>query len=214
MRANELPPVPGSVHSKKRLGRGNASGQGTYAGRGLKGQKSRSGPDLRIHFEGGQNPLVRALSRKRGFNNKFRVEYEPINVSVLNKLAPGSTVTTESLREAGIAKSRLMPVKVLGDGELSVKLTLDVDKVSAGARAKIEAAGGTATERVQSKVRVTSERASKVVAAEDEELEEARSEPAAEAPAEATEPEAKAPAPKPRRSRAKAESEGEASSEE
>jgi large subunit ribosomal protein L15 len=117
MRANELPPVPGSVHSKKRLGRGNATGQGTYGGRGIKGQKSRSGPDLGIFFEGGQIPLVRALSRKRGFNNKWRVEYEPINVSALNKLPAGSTVTTESLREAGIAKSRLLPVKVLGDGD-------------------------------------------------------------------------------------------------
>jgi large subunit ribosomal protein L15 len=152
VKQNELPPVPGSVHSKKRLGRGNSSGHGTYAGRGIKGQKSRSGPDLRIHFEGGQIPLVRALSRKRGFNNKWRVEYEPINVSALNKLPAGSTVTTESLREAGIAKSRLLPVKILGDGDLTVKLTLDVDKVSASARAKIEAAGGTATERVQSKV--------------------------------------------------------------
>jgi len=214
MRANELPPVPGSVHSRKRLGRGNASGQGTYAGRGIKGQKSRSGPDLRIHFEGGQNPLVRALSRKRGFHNKFRVEYEPINVAALNKLPAGSTVSTESLREAGIAKSRLMPVKILGDGELTVKLTLDVDKVSAGARVKIEAAGGTATERVQSKVKKTSERRSTVVAGADEEEEEVRSESAAEAPAEATEPEAKAQTPRPRRTRAKAESEDEPSSEE
>jgi large subunit ribosomal protein L15 len=213
MRANELPPVPGSVHSKKRLGRGNATGQGTYAGRGIKGQKSRSGPDLRIHFEGGQIPLVRALSRKRGFNNKFRVEYEPINVGALSKLPAGS-VTTESLREAGIAKSRLMPVKILGDGELNVKLTLDVDKVSASARAKIEAAGGSVTERVQSKVKKTSERGSTVVAGADEEDEEVPSEPAAEAPAEATEPEAKAQTPRPRRSRAKAESEDEASSQE
>ena len=206
MRQNELPPVPGSVHSKKRLGRGNASGQGTYAGRGLKGQKSRSGPDLRIHFEGGQIPLVRALSRKRGFNNKWRVEYEPINVSTLNKLPSGTTVTTESLREAGIAKSRLLPVKILGDGELDVKLTLDVDKVSASARAKIEAAGGAVTERVQPKVK--SERADSVGAR----AEEAENEPVAEAPAEAAEPEAKAA--RPRRSRAKASSEDEASSEE
>ena len=81
MRMNDLSPDPGSVHKKKRIGRGNASGHGTYSGRGIKGQKSRSGPDLRIGFEGGQIPLVRALSRKRGFNNRFRVEYEPINVS-------------------------------------------------------------------------------------------------------------------------------------
>jgi large subunit ribosomal protein L15 len=148
VRQNELPPVPGSIHKKKRLGRGNASGHGTYSGRGIKGQKSRSGPDLRIGFEGGQIPLVRGLSRKRGFNNRFRVEYEPINVGQLNKLPAGSEVTPESLREAGIVKSRLLPVKVLGDGELTVKLNVDVDKVSAGARAKIEAAGGTAVQRV------------------------------------------------------------------
>lgn len=180
MRANELPPVPGSTHSKKRLGRGNATGQGTYGGRGIKGQKSRSGPDLRIHFEGGQNPLVRALSRKRGFNNKFRVEYEPINVSDLNKLPTGSTVTTESLRQAGIAKSRLLPVKILGDGELSVKLTLDVERVSATARSKIEAAGGTATERVTPKVKKTPERAGgNAGGSDDDDEEETSSTPAA-----------------------------------
>jgi len=211
MRQNELPPVPGSVHSKKRLGRGNASGNGTYAGRGLKGQKSRSGPDLRIHFEGGQIPLVRALSRKRGFNNKWRVEYEAINVSALNKLPAGSTVTTESLRDAGIAKSRLLPVKILGDGELTVKLTLDVDKVSASARAKIEALGGTASERVQSKV-TSEEAAGTGVAAEAAEVkaEAVRSEPAAQAPAAAADPEAKPP--RARRPRARASSDDAGSS--
>jgi large subunit ribosomal protein L15 len=201
MRQNELAPVPGSIHSKKRLGRGNASGHGTYAGRGIKGQKSRSGPDLRPQFEGGQIPLVRALSRKRGFNNKWRVEYEPINVSVLNKLPAGSTVTTESLREAGIAKSRLLPVKILGDGELTVKLTLDVDKVSASARAKIEAVGGTATERVQSK---KAEPASGAVATEVVVVE---AEPESEAAEPAPEPEARAP--RARRPRAKAAGDGE-----
>jgi large subunit ribosomal protein L15 len=199
MRQNELPPTPGSVHSKKRLGRGNSSGHGTYSGRGIKGQKSRSGPDLRIHFEGGQIPLVRALSRKRGFNSKWRVEYEPVNVSALNKLPAGSTVTTESLREAGIAKSRLLPVKVLGDGELTVKLTIDVDRISASARAKIEAVGGTATERVQSKRAVAAAEAS--AAATEEPEAPAAAAPATEAPAaDAGETET----PRPRRSRARA----------
>jgi large subunit ribosomal protein L15 len=204
MRLNELPPVPGSVHKKKRIGRGNSSGHGTYSGRGIKGQKSRSGPDLRIGFEGGQIPLVRALSRKRGFNNKWRVEYEPINVSALNKLAAGSTVTTESLREAGIAKSRLLPVKILGDGELTVKLTIEVDRVSASARAKIEAAGGTATERVQPKEkapRETARAAAPAARREEAPASEAASEPVAEATAEAAE-EPKAAGP--RRSRARA----------
>jgi large subunit ribosomal protein L15 len=142
MHASDLRPVPGSNHKRKRIGRGNASGHGTYATRGIKGQKSRSGPDLRAGFEGGQIPLIRALSRKRGFNNRFRVEYEPINVGSLAGLPAGTTVTTASLRQIGIAKSRLKPVKVLGDGELAVALTVQVDRVSAGAKAKIEAAGG------------------------------------------------------------------------
>jgi large subunit ribosomal protein L15 len=145
VRANELPPVPGSTHKKKRIGRGNASGHGTYATRGIKGQQSRSGPDLRIGFEGGQNPLIRGLSRKRGFTNRFRVEYEAVNVSALAKLPAGSTVTPATLREAGIVKSASKPVKVLGDGDLDVKLDVEVEKISAGARQKIEAAGGKAT---------------------------------------------------------------------
>jgi large subunit ribosomal protein L15 len=151
VRAHELPPVPGSVHKKKRVARGNASGHGTYSGRGIKGQQSRSGRDLRIGFEGGQIPLVRALSRKRGFNNRFRVEYEVINVDDLAKLPAGSDVTSESLRAAGIVKSARQPVKLLGDGELKVKLNVMVEKISASARAKVEAAGGKATALIAAK---------------------------------------------------------------
>jgi large subunit ribosomal protein L15 len=142
VRANDLSPVPGSVHKKKRIGRGNSSGHGTYSGRGIKGQASRTGPDIRIGFEGGQIPLVRALSRKRGFNNKWRVEYEPINVGALAELPAKSEVNPESLRKSGIVKSREMPVKILGDGELKVALTVEAHKFSATARTKIEAAGG------------------------------------------------------------------------
>jgi len=142
--SSDLRPVAGSNHKRKRIGRGNASGHGTYATRGIKGQKSRSGRDLRAGFEGGQIPLIRALSRKRGFNNRFRTEYEPINVSTLNKLTAGETVTPESLRASGIVKSRLLPVKILGEGDLSVALTVRAHKFSASARAKIEAAGGKA----------------------------------------------------------------------
>jgi large subunit ribosomal protein L15 len=191
VRANELPPVPGSVHKKKRIGRGNSSGHGTYSGRGIKGQKSRSGPDLRIGFEGGQIPLVRALSRKRGFNNRFRVEFEPVNVSQLNKLPAGTTVTSASLRSAGIVKSARLPVKVLGDGEISVALTVEVEKVSATARAKIEAAGGTATALMPDKVK--NERRSPTAASQP-------SAAAAEAPAAAEQPSAA----QPRRGRAPA----------
>ena len=106
MLANELPPVPGSIHKKKRVARGNASGHGTYSGRGIKGQQSRTGPDLRIGFEGGQIPMVRALSRKRGFKNFFRTAYEPINVGALAGIAAGSEVTPDSLRAIGVVKTR------------------------------------------------------------------------------------------------------------
>jgi large subunit ribosomal protein L15 len=171
------------VHKKKRVARGNASGHGTYSGRGIKGQQSRSGRDLRIGFEGGQIPLVRALSRKRGFNNRFRVEYEVINVSDLAKLPAGSEVTSQSLRAVGIVKSARQPVKLLGDGELKVKLNVTVEKISAGARAKVEAAGGQATALI----------AAKEEAATPEQKITARSAAVAEAPA-AGEAVAEAPA--------------------
>jgi large subunit ribosomal protein L15 len=213
VRMNDLAPTPGSVHKKKRIARGNSSGHGTYSGRGIKGQKSRSGPDLRIGFEGGQIPLVRALSRKRGFNNRFRVEFEPINVGQLSKLSAGSSVTTESLREAGIAKSRLLPVKILGDGELSVKLSIEVERVSASAKAKIEAAGGSVTETLERKVKEVAEApARRAVADDDDDEDEA---PAAEAaPAAESGAEEEPKAARPRRTRAKASDESEESSEE
>ena len=143
---SDLPPTPGSIHKKKRVGRGNASGHGTYATRGVKGQKSRSGRDLRIGFEGGQNPLVRALSRKRGFTNRFRVEYEPVNLASLARFEAGSVVTPEILKTAGIVKSSAKPVKILGNGELTAGLTVRAHKFSVAARSKIEAAGGKAEE--------------------------------------------------------------------
>jgi large subunit ribosomal protein L15 len=208
---NDLAPTPGSVHKKKRIARGNSSGHGTYSGRGIKGQKSRSGPDLRIGFEGGQIPLVRALSRKRGFNNRFRVEYEPVNVGQLSKLDAGSTVTTESLREAGIAKSRLLPVKILGDGEISVKLSIEVERVSAGAKAKIEAAGGSVTETLERKVKEVTEAPARRAAADDDDDEDEA--PAAAAPAAEAQAEEEPKAARPRRTRAKASDESEESSE-
>jgi large subunit ribosomal protein L15 len=207
VRPNELSPVPGSVQKRKRIGRGNASGHGTYATRGLKGQQSRSGRDLRIGFEGGQNPLVRALSRKRGFNNRFRVEYETINIGDLAKLPAGS-VTSASLRAAGIIKSARKPVKILGDGEISVALRVEVEKLSAGAKAKIEAAGGSATMLVpakEKKLRYAGDSPARRDEQEDEAP--AASEPAAaaataEAPAETPAAEAEAEAKPARRARA------------
>lgn len=169
MRASDLRPVPGSTHKRKRVGRGNASGHGTYSGRGLKGQKSRSGRDLRIGFEGGQNPLIRALSRKRGFKNRFRTEYEAINVAKLEGFEKGATITPESLRAAGIVKSARLPVKILGSGELKVALTVEADRVSASARAKIEAAGGSVIERMpRPEPKEPKERRAKPKAAESE----------------------------------------------
>ena len=146
MRMNDLSPNPGSVHKKKRVGRGNSSGHGTSAGRGTKGQQSRSGYSRRIGFEGGQNPLIRSLSRLRGFTNRFRVEYEPVNIDDLAKFEAGTSVTSASLREAGVVKSARMPVKILGRGEISVALTVEAERFSATARQKIEAAGGTVKE--------------------------------------------------------------------
>ncbi len=223
MRPNELSPVPGSIHKKKRIGRGNASGHGTYSTRGLKGQKSRSGHDLRIGFEGGQNPLVRSLSRKRGFNNRFRIEYEAINVGDLAKL-PAGNVTSESLRTAGIVKSARRPVKILGDGEISMALNVEVEKISAGAKTKIEAAGGTATMLVPAKEKKTRYSGDQSRPREDDEDNgtPAADQPVAEAPAAeasaeapAAEAEAKAkPARRARAPRAKAEPVAESDSSE
>jgi ribosomal protein L15, bacterial/organelle len=128
------------------VGRGNASGHGTYSGRGLKGQKARAGGGVRRGFEGGQLPLIRRMARKRGFTNRFRIEYEPVNLSRLSRFPAGSEVTPETLRSTGIVKDRHRPIKVLGDGNLGAALTVRVHKFSASARQKIEAAGGTAEE--------------------------------------------------------------------
>lgn len=142
--AHELKPNPGATHSKKRVGRGPGSGQGTYAGKGLKGQKSRSGPPVRIGFEGGQTPIYRRMKTLRGFNNKWRTEYQPVNVAALERFETGATVTVETLRAAGIVKDS-RPVKILGNGDLTKKLAVTADAFSGSAREKIEAAGGSVT---------------------------------------------------------------------
>ena len=138
MRLHELSPAKGSKHAKKRVGRGPGSGLGKTAGRGEKGQKSRSGHSQRLGFEGGQMPLIRRVP-KRGFTNQFRVEYVVINVGKLAGL--GANVTPELLAERGLVHAK-RPVKVLGQGELSKAVTVSAHKFSASARAKIEAAGG------------------------------------------------------------------------
>ncbi|MCX7032194.1 MAG: 50S ribosomal protein L15, partial [Spirochaetes bacterium] len=133
---------PKGQKTKKILGRGLGSGHGKTAGKGTKGQKARAGGGVRLGFEGGQMPLFRRIAR-RGFSNEpFKIVYQVVNVGDLNRFSDGDTVTAESLRERGLARRRGVPVKVLGDGELTRKLVVDVAKVSAAARAKITALGG------------------------------------------------------------------------
>ncbi|KAA0232036.1 MAG: 50S ribosomal protein L15 [Chloroflexi bacterium CFX7] len=143
MNASELRPARGATHAKKRVGRGNSSGHGTYAGKGLKGQKSRSGKNVRLGFEGGQMPIVRRMHTLRGFNNKWRVEFQPVNLSALERFEAGASVTPESLRAAGILKHLREPVKILARGELTKPLTVSAHAFSAAAKERIEAAGGT-----------------------------------------------------------------------
>lgn len=144
MELKDLTPAEGSRKPRKRVGRGPASGTGKTAGRGLNGQKSRSGGGKRAGFEGGQTPLARRLPKLPGFTNINHVEYVPVNVSRLEeKFESGATVDAEALVDAGIVKHADALVKVLGDGELTKALTVKVDKVSATAKKKIEAAGGT-----------------------------------------------------------------------
>jgi large subunit ribosomal protein L15 len=143
MEIKDLKPAEGSHRNRKRVGRGPASGTGKTAGRGLNGQLSRAGGGKGAGFEGGQTPLARRLPKLPGFRNPNRVEYAPVNVSRLNeKFEAGSVVDGETLKAAGIIKSADIPVKVLGDGEITKALTIKVDKISASAKAKIEAAGG------------------------------------------------------------------------
>ena len=142
MRQDELSPAPGSRKSRKRVGRGDGSGHGTYSGRGCKGQKSRSGYKMRPGFEGGQLPLIKRLPRKRGFVNIFRVEYNIINLKDLNIFEPGSEVTPEVLVAARLVKSLRHPIKILAEGDINYPLIVKANKVSAAAKAKIEAAGG------------------------------------------------------------------------
>ena len=143
MRIHELRAVEGATKAPKRKGRGTGSGNGTTAGRGMNGQNSRSGGGVRLGFEGGQMPLYRRLP-KRGFNNKWATVYTPINVEDLNRFEAGTVVTQEVLEAAGIVKQVKDGIKVLGNGELKVALTVVADKFTKSAVEKIEAAGGKA----------------------------------------------------------------------
>lgn len=144
MRLHELGPAPGSNKSAYRKGRGAGSGNGKTAGKGHKGQKARSGGGVRPGFEGGQMPLQRRIP-KRGFNNKiFATTYANINLSDLERFEDGAVVTQEAILAAGLVKKPLDGIKVLGDGELTKKLTVEAAAFSKSAKQKIEEAGGKA----------------------------------------------------------------------
>jgi large subunit ribosomal protein L15 len=142
MRLHDLKPRPGAKHRRKRLGQGESSGHGKTSGRGGKGQTARSGSSIRIGFEGGQMPLIRRIP-KRGFNNnRFRTVYLPVNVGSLNVFEDGARVDEAALRAAGLANGRADGIKILGNGDLTRKLTVVAAAFSASARAKIEGKGG------------------------------------------------------------------------
>ena len=143
MNLQDLAPALGSTHVAKRKGRGHGTGNGKTAGRGHKGQKARSGGGVRIGFEGGQMPLSRRVP-KRGFNNIFAKPLDAINVSALEKFEDGATVTVNDIVTAGLVGKSKYGVKILGNGELTKKLTVQANAFSASAKEKIEAVGGKA----------------------------------------------------------------------
>ena len=141
MNLDNIPTIKGATHPTKRLGRGEGSGHGKTSGKGHKGQKSRSGGGIRIGFEGGQMPLYRKLPR-RGFNNfNFKTSYQLVNLKHLEKI-DGDIVNRSTLLSAGLIRDNRQAIKLLGDGELSRAFTIELDQISASAKAKVEAAGG------------------------------------------------------------------------
>lgn len=138
---NQLSPSPGSQHRRKRVGRGPGSGKGKTCGTGVKGQGTRSGKKIKPWFEGGQMPLYQRVPKK-GFKNHFRVENEIVNLGDLLVFGDHAEIDANALVEKGLIRGTGKPVKVLGEGEVPKGIKLKVDKVSASARAKIEAAGG------------------------------------------------------------------------
>ena len=143
MKLHELSPAFGSTKESKRIGRGHGSGNGKTAGKGHKGQKARAGHGMRPGFEGGQMPLQRRVP-KRGFNNIFAEEWIAINVSALEAFEDGAVVDAKALQEKGIIKKADKPVKVLGNGKITKKITVNLNAFSASAAEKINAAGGKA----------------------------------------------------------------------
>ena len=144
MRIHELQPPAGSTRTSIRIGRGHGSGKVKTGGKGTKGQNARAGGGVPPYFEGGQLPLIRKLPYRRGFRNPFRVEFRVVNVRDLAQFPTGSTVGPEEFEIAGVLRGKGGPVKILGQGDFDIKLTVRAHKFSASAREKIESAGGTA----------------------------------------------------------------------
>jgi large subunit ribosomal protein L15 len=143
MRLHDLKPRPGAKHRRKRLGQGESSGHGKTSGRGGKGQTARSGSSIRIGFEGGQMPLIRRMP-KRGFNNaRFGIRYTPVNLEDLNRFDDGANVDVTALKSVGLVNGPVKRIKILGQGKLEKKLTVNAHAFSASARVKIEGLGGT-----------------------------------------------------------------------
>jgi len=142
MKQNELKPPLGAKQNRKRIGRGDGSGHGTYSGRGCKGQKARSGGGVRLGFEGGQLPLIKRLPQKRGFTNIFKTEYNIVNVGKLAIFSPGTEVTPKELIQAGLISTPDRPTKILGQGAIRHPLLISANKFSSSAEKKILAAGG------------------------------------------------------------------------
>ena len=154
----------GATQAKKRLGRGNGSGLGTYSGRGGKGQTARTGGNIAPGFAGGQTPLYRKMPKYKGFSNVNRVEFQVVNVESLNVFEDGAEVNAKTLHDKRLIESIDKPVKVLGDGELKKKLSITVDRVSASAKEKIEQAKGQVTEMGAKKTNTTAAKAVKKAA--------------------------------------------------
>src|SRR5688572_2997897 len=143
MKLHDLKPDKGSTKDRHRIGRGKAAGQGTYAGRGIKGQNARGRRGKKQYFEGGQLPLVRRLPFKRGFTNPFRIDFQEINVVDLSKrFEDGATVSAETLVKVGLLRDIDTPFVILGNGEMDKKLSVQAHRISKGALEKVEKAGG------------------------------------------------------------------------
>jgi len=142
MQLNNLKPKKGSIKSRRRIGRGNASGHGTYCGRGCKGQGQRKSANVRPGFEGGQTPLIMRLPKLKGFKNINKINYQTVNLKDLNVFKDGDEVNTETLLKKRLISKKRMPVKVLGMGKLEKKLTFKVHKMSTTAKEKVIKVGG------------------------------------------------------------------------